>query len=76
MRQLPSERYALGPRLIRLGEAASRMLGAWARPQLAALVDATGEPANMAMLDGDAVVYVAQVPRGTRCACSPRSGAG
>ena len=62
VRQLPSRRYALGPRLIRLGDAASRMLGEWARPQLAALVDATGESANLAMLDGDAVVYVAQVP--------------
>jgi Transcriptional regulator len=62
VRQLPSRRYALGPRLIRLGEAASRMLGEWARPQLTALVEATGESANLAMLDGDAVVYVAQVP--------------
>lgn len=62
VRQLPSRRYALGPRLIGLGDAASRMLGAWARPQLADLVDELGETANMAMLDGDAVVYVAQVP--------------
>jgi IclR family acetate operon transcriptional repressor len=62
VRQLPSRRYALGPRLIGLGEAASRMLGAWARPQLAELVEQAGETANLAMLDGDAVVYVAQVP--------------
>ncbi|MHA6780158.1 IclR family transcriptional regulator [Pseudonocardia saturnea] len=62
VRQLPSRRYGLGPRLIGLGDAASRMLGSWAQPQLAALVDAVGETANMAMLDGDAVVYVAQVP--------------
>ncbi|WP_300016498.1 IclR family transcriptional regulator [Pseudonocardia sp.] len=62
VRQLPSRRYALGPRLIGLGDAASRMLGSWAQPQLAGLVDAVGETANMAMLDGDAVVYVAQVP--------------
>ncbi|WP_232666222.1 IclR family transcriptional regulator [Pseudonocardia sp. TRM90224] len=62
VRQLPSRRYALGPRLIGLGDAASRMLGEWARPQLALLVDQVGETANMAMLDGDAVVYVAQVP--------------
>ena len=62
VRQLPSRRYALGPRLIGLGDAASRMLGEWARPQLAMLVDQVGETANMAMLDGDAVVYVAQVP--------------
>jgi IclR family acetate operon transcriptional repressor len=62
VRQLPSRRYALGPRLIGLGDAASRMLGEWARPHLAQLVDEVGETANMAMLDGDAVVYVAQVP--------------
>nr|WP_308282897.1 IclR family transcriptional regulator [Pseudonocardia nigra] len=62
VRQLPSRRYALGPRLIGLGDAASRMLGEWARPQLAELVDQAGETANLAMLDGDAVVYVAQVP--------------
>jgi IclR family acetate operon transcriptional repressor len=62
VRQLPSRRYALGPRLIGLGDAASRMLGEWARPHLAHLVDEAGETANMAVLDGDAVVYVAQVP--------------
>lgn len=62
VRQLPSRRYALGPRLIGLGDAASRMLGEWARPQLTDLVDQAGETANLAMLDGDAVVYVAQVP--------------
>ena len=60
--QLPSRRYALGPRLIGLGDSASRMLGAWARPHLTGLVERTGETANMAMLDGDYVVYVAQVP--------------
>jgi IclR family acetate operon transcriptional repressor len=62
VRQLPSRRYALGPRLIGLGDAASRMLGEWARPQLTRLVDQAGETANLAMLDGDEVVYVAQVP--------------
>ena len=62
VRQQPNRRYALGPRLIRLGEGASRLLGTWARPYLAALVEATGETANMALLDGDEVVYVAQVP--------------
>ncbi|GGV72191.1 MULTISPECIES: IclR family transcriptional regulator [Streptomyces] len=61
-RQQPNRRYALGPRLIRLGESASRLLGTWARPYLARLVDETGETANMALLDGDDVVYVAQVP--------------
>lgn len=62
VRQQPNRRYALGPRLIRLGEGASRLLGTWARPYLARLVEETGETANMALLDGDEVVYVAQVP--------------
>ena len=62
VRQLPSRRYGLGPGLIRLGDGASRQLGAWARPQLATLVERIGETANMAMLDGDMAVYMAQVP--------------
>lgn len=57
-----SRRYALGPRLIRLGETAGQMLGSWAKPHLAELVELTGETANLAMLDGDSVVYLAQVP--------------
>ncbi|UJP09787.1 IclR family transcriptional regulator [Microbacterium sp. KUDC0406] len=60
-RQLPNRRYALGPRLIRIGEGAARQFGALARPQLKSLVDQLGESANMAVLDGDMVVYVAQV---------------
>jgi IclR family acetate operon transcriptional repressor len=61
-RQVPNRRYALGPRLIRLGEGANRILGSLARPQLASLVNELGESANMAVLDGDMVVYIAQVP--------------
>lgn len=61
-RQQPSRRYALGPRLIRFGETASRALGSWARPYLAELTEVTGESANMAVLDGAQIVYVAQVP--------------
>lgn len=62
IRQQPSRRYSLGPRLIRLGETASRVLGASAGPHLTRLRDLTGETSNMAVLDGDQVVYVAQVP--------------
>ncbi|MFI1829243.1 IclR family transcriptional regulator [Streptomyces sp. NPDC020412] len=62
VRQQPNRRYALGPRLIRLGESSARLLGTWARPHLARLVEETGETANMALLDGDEIVYVAQVP--------------
>ncbi|MEC4018161.1 IclR family transcriptional regulator [Streptomyces sp. H27-D2] len=62
VRQQTNRRYSLGPRLIRLGENAARLLGTWARPHLARLVEETGETANMALLDGDEIVYVAQVP--------------
>ncbi len=62
IRQLPNRRYALGPRLIRLGEGANKQLGALAGPQLKKLVDALGETANIAVLDSDMVIYIAQVP--------------
>jgi IclR family acetate operon transcriptional repressor len=62
VRQLPNRRYSLGPRLIRLGEAATKQLGVLARPQLKSLVDRLGETANVAVLDGDRVIYIAQVP--------------
>src|SRR5690348_2502342 len=61
-RQLPSRRYSLGPRLMFLGDIASQLLRVWARPDLSRLVEHTGETANMALLEGDEVVYVAQVP--------------
>jgi IclR family acetate operon transcriptional repressor len=59
-RQLPSRRYTLGPRLIRLGESAGRQLGAGARPHLERVARELGETANMAMIDRDMAVYVAQ----------------
>ena len=62
LRQEPSRQYALGPRLIRLGESSARLLSVWARPHLVRLVTELGESANLAMLDGDQVVYVAQAP--------------
>ena len=62
VRQEQSRRYALGPLLIRLGDTASRVLGAWARPCLAELAERTGETANLAVLDGDDIVYLAQAP--------------
>lgn len=62
LRHEPSQQYVLAPRLIRLGEGSTDKLGIWARPYLAALVDDLGETANLAMLDGDQVLYVAQVP--------------
>jgi len=50
------------PKLIRLGESAAQLIGAWSRPHLTELVQRTGESANMAVLDNDRAVYVAQVP--------------
>ncbi len=60
VRQEPSRQYTLGPRLLRLGETTTRLLDTWARPHLADLVAATGESANLAILEGDEVVYVSQ----------------
>lgn len=62
VRQNADRRYALGSRLIRLGETASRQFATWARPYLTELVDELGETANLAVLEADEVVYVAQVP--------------
>ncbi|RZT86738.1 IclR family transcriptional regulator [Pseudonocardia sediminis] len=62
VRQESSREYALGPRLVRLGDTAGRLVGVWARPQLASLVDTLGESANLALMEGSQVVYVAQAP--------------
>ncbi|WP_018177473.1 IclR family transcriptional regulator [Jongsikchunia kroppenstedtii] len=62
VRQLTNRRYALGPRLIRLGEVANRQLGALASPVLHSLVDELAESASLAVLDGDMVIYTGQVP--------------
>ncbi|WP_067549488.1 IclR family transcriptional regulator [Nocardia crassostreae] len=62
LHQEPSRQYALGPKLIRLGESSARMLSTSALPHLRRLVDELGESANMARLDGDGIVYVAQAP--------------
>jgi IclR family acetate operon transcriptional repressor len=61
-RQLPSKSYGLGAGLIRLGDHASQLLGEWARPTLEALEERLHETSNLAMLDGDMIVYIAQVP--------------
>jgi IclR family acetate operon transcriptional repressor len=61
-RQLANRRYALGPRLVRLGEVANRQFGQLAKPQLKDLVSRLGETANLATIDGDQVIYVSQAP--------------
>ncbi len=61
VRQEPSRQYSLGPRLMRLADASTKRLGALAKPAHDDVVDALGESVNLAMLDGDEIVYVAQV---------------
>ena len=62
VRQVPSRGYALGPRLVRLGESATKVIGRWAVPHLRNLVEHLGESTNLAVLDGYYVLYVAQEP--------------
>jgi IclR family acetate operon transcriptional repressor len=62
LRQEPSRKYALGPRLALLGDGASRVLGVWATPHLRAIADELGESANLALLESHEVLYVAQAP--------------
>ena len=60
LRQDSSRQYVLGPRLIRLGESSARCSASGPSPHLDRLVAELGESANLAMLDGDEIVYVAQ----------------
>ena len=57
-----SRKYVLGSRLIHLGSAAGHMMGSASQPYLERLVELTGETANLALLEEDYVVYVAQAP--------------
>lgn len=59
-RQDSSRRYAPGPRLLLLADGTSGMLAGVAQPYLAELVELLGETANLAILDGDRILYVAQ----------------
>lgn len=61
-RQLDTRDYALGPKLIGLGERATPPLAESARTALVHLEEIAQETANLAVLDGDLVAYVAQVP--------------
>ncbi|MER7505343.1 IclR family transcriptional regulator [Nonomuraea pusilla] len=61
VRQESDRRYALGGGLVRLGGIAQSRVGVWAQPYLARMVELSGETANLAVLEGDFVVYVAQV---------------
>jgi len=61
VRQEPSRQYSLGPRLMRLAEGSATRLGTLVHPYLRRVVDAIGESANLAVLDGGEIVYVGQV---------------
>lgn len=62
VRQDPERRYALGTALLPLGDAATRLLGSWALPFLTQLAEQCGETSNLAVLEDDHVVYLAQAP--------------
>jgi IclR family acetate operon transcriptional repressor len=62
VRRDSSRKYSLGTAAVRLADAAQRSMSRSARPYLAELVELSGETANLAVLEGDDVVYVAQVP--------------
>jgi IclR family transcriptional regulator, acetate operon repressor len=61
VRQDRSRQYSLGPRLMRLADASARQFGVLARPYMLKVVETLGESANLAVLDGDEIVYIAQV---------------
>lgn len=61
VRQEPSRQYSLGPRLMRLVDTSTKRLETLARPYMAEVVAALGESVNLAVLDGEEIVYVAQL---------------
>jgi IclR family transcriptional regulator, acetate operon repressor len=61
VRQEPSRQYSLGPRLMRLVDAGAKRIGTWAKPAMTTAVAELNESVNLAVLDGDEIVYVAQV---------------
>jgi IclR family acetate operon transcriptional repressor len=61
VRQEPSRQYSLGPRLMRLADSSTKRLGTLAQPYMHRLVESLGESVNLAVLEGEEIVYVAQV---------------
>jgi IclR family transcriptional regulator, acetate operon repressor len=61
VRQEPSRHYSLGPRLMRLVDTSTKRLATLAHPYMSEVVAALGESVNLAVLDGEEIVYVAQV---------------
>jgi IclR family transcriptional regulator, acetate operon repressor len=61
VRRDAARKYSVGTAAVRLADAAQRSLARTAHPYLAELVAISGETANLAVLEGLDVVYVAQV---------------
>ncbi|MDO5739665.1 MAG: IclR family transcriptional regulator [Ornithinimicrobium sp.] len=61
VRQEANRQYSLGPRLMRLAAESGKRIGALAKPLLTEAVEALDESVNLAILDDDEIVYVAQV---------------
>lgn len=61
VRQEQSRQYSLGPRLMRLADASAKRIGTWASPAMTTAVARLGESVNLAVLEADEIVYVAQV---------------
>lgn len=62
VRRSGERRYASGTTLMRFSSVSQRALAKAAEPYLAELVAISGESANLAVLEGDHAVYLAQVP--------------
>lgn len=62
VRQLANRRYGLGLGLVRLAGRVDAQFAPIAKPHLDTLAREIGESANLAVLEGDMVVYVAQSP--------------
>lgn len=61
LRQEDNREYSLGPRLLRLSDATARRAHSWAEPHMAEAVRELDESVNLASMDGDEIVYLAQV---------------
>jgi IclR family acetate operon transcriptional repressor len=61
VRQEDSRQYSLGAQLMRLSDTASKRVRVWTRAAMSAAVAELGESVNLAVLDADEIVYVAQV---------------
>ncbi len=65
VRQEDSRQYSLGAQLMRLSDTAAKRVRVWTRPAMSAAVAELGESVNLAVLDADEIVYVAQVQPST-----------